>query len=44
MILLGEYEEAVTVLNLALKHHYRAELFYQLSNCYFNLRDNENGA
>ncbi len=43
LMLVGEYEEAVTVLNLALKHHYRAELFYQLSNCYFNLKDHENG-
>lgn len=41
--LLGEYEEAVTVLKTALNTHSRAELYYQLSNCYFNLNDSENG-
>ena len=45
LMLLGEYEEAITVLNSALKFHDdRAELFYQLSNCYFNLNNNEKGA
>ena len=44
LMLVGEYEEAVTVLNLALKHHYRAELFYQLSNCYFILNNKEEGS
>lgn len=43
LMLVGEYEEAVTVLNLALKHHHRAELFYQLSNCYFILKESEQG-
>ncbi|MFZ4931666.1 tetratricopeptide repeat protein [Chryseobacterium sp. Mn2064] len=43
LMLVGEYEDAVTVLNSAIKHHYRAELFYQLSNCYFNLKDQEKG-
>jgi tetratricopeptide (TPR) repeat protein len=42
-MLLGEYEEAITVLNKALKSHNRAELYYQLSNCYFNLKDQEKG-
>jgi hypothetical protein len=42
-MLVGEYEEAVTVLNLAIKKHHRAELFYQLSNCFFNLKDQDKG-
>ncbi len=41
LMLLGEYEEAVTVLISALKKHKRAELYYQLSNCYFNLKDED---
>lgn len=44
LMLVGEYEEAVTVLKEALKHHNRAELYYQLSNCYLNLKNNEKGA
>ncbi|WP_175621403.1 tetratricopeptide repeat protein [Chryseobacterium schmidteae] len=44
LMLVGEYEEAVTVLKAALKHHYRAELFYQLSNCYFILKESEEGS
>lgn len=43
LMLLGEYEEAVTVLNMALKKHFRAELYYQLSNCFFNLKDQNKG-
>jgi len=43
LMLLGEYEEAVNVLKLAVKKHKRAELFYQLSNSYFNCKDEENG-
>ncbi|KMQ64028.1 hypothetical protein ACM40_04510 [Chryseobacterium sp. BLS98] len=44
LMLLGEYEEAVTILDKAIKVHDRAELYYQLSNCYFNLRNPEKGA
>ena len=44
LMLLGEYEEAVTILDKAIKIHNRAELYYQLSNCYFNLRNPEKGA
>jgi len=44
LMLLGEYEEAVTILDKAIKVHNRAELYYQLSNCYFNLRNPEKGA
>lgn len=43
LMLLGEYEEAVTLLNEAVKAHNRAELYYQLSNCYLNLKDQEKG-
>ncbi len=43
LMLVGEYEEAITVLNAAIRHHNRAELFYQLSNCFFNLKDQEKG-
>jgi tetratricopeptide (TPR) repeat protein len=42
-MLLGEYEEAILVLNKAVKTHHRAELYYQLSNCYFNLKDQDKG-
>lgn len=44
LMLLGEYEEAITILNNAIKVHDRAELYYQLSNCYFNLRNTEKGS
>jgi len=44
LMLVGEYEEAVTALQIALKSHDRAELYYQLSNCWFNLRNQEKGA
>ncbi|MBL1221548.1 tetratricopeptide repeat protein [Chryseobacterium sp. L7] len=43
LMLLGEYEEAVTILDKAIKVHDRAELYYQLSNCYFNLRNPDKG-
>ena len=43
LMLLGEYEEAVTALNTAIKKHKRAELYYQLSNCYFNLKSENKG-
>ncbi|MCT2563573.1 tetratricopeptide repeat protein [Chryseobacterium herbae] len=43
LMLLGEYEEAVTILDKAIKVHDRAELYYQLSNCYFNLKRPEIG-
>jgi tetratricopeptide (TPR) repeat protein len=44
LMLVGEYEEGVKVLEKALKSHERAELYYQLSNCWFNLRNQEKGA
>ena len=43
MMLLGEYEDAITLLKSAIKLHDRAELYYQLSNSYFNLKDEELG-
>ena len=39
LMLLGEYDLAVPLLNAALRKHKRAELYYQLSNCYFNLKN-----
>ncbi|MDO4224363.1 MAG: tetratricopeptide repeat protein [Bergeyella zoohelcum] len=44
LMLLEEYEEAVTVIKNALKLHHRAELFYQLSNCWYHLGNREEGA
>lgn len=43
LMLLEEYDEAITLLQNALKLHKRAELYYQLSNCFFNLSENEKG-
>lgn len=43
LMLIGEYEEAVTVLTQALQHQKRAELYYQLSNCYFHLKNDAEG-
>lgn len=42
LMLLEAYEDAVLVLQQAIKNHYRAELFYQLSNCFFHLKMEEN--
>jgi len=43
IMLIGEYEDAITVLEQATKIHQRAELYYQLSNSYLHLNDEENG-
>lgn len=43
LMLVGEYEEAVRVLTKAVIRHERAELYYQLSNCFFNLNYEELG-
>ncbi|MFP3592119.1 tetratricopeptide repeat protein [Chryseobacterium sp. SIMBA_038] len=43
LMLLGEYDETVTLLNAAVILHNRAELYYQLSNCYFILKNQEKG-
>ena len=42
-MLLGDYEDAVTTLLKATRKHKRAELYYQLSNCYYHLREDEKG-
>ncbi|MDO4763694.1 MAG: tetratricopeptide repeat protein [Flavobacteriaceae bacterium] len=39
LMLVGEYEEAITAIERALKIHYRAELYYQLSNSFFHLKN-----
>ena len=41
LMLIGEYGEAVSLLEKALKQHHRAELFYQMSNCYFHLKEEQ---
>lgn len=38
LMLIGLYPEAISTLKQALKIHHRAELFYQLSNAYFNIQ------
>lgn len=43
LMLVGEYEEAAALIVKALKKHKKAELYYQLSNCYFNLKQEEAG-
>ncbi len=43
LMLIGEYEDALTVLNFATKKHNRAELFYQMSNCHFQLKNEDEG-
>lgn len=42
-MLLEDYDGALETLQKALKKHKRAELYYQLSNCYYHLKeDNKN--
>ena len=43
LMLIGEFEEAITFLKKATKLHNRAELYYQLSNCYFQLNNQKEG-
>lgn len=43
LMLIGEYEEAITILNKATKMHNRAELYYQLSNCFFHMNNQKEG-
>jgi tetratricopeptide (TPR) repeat protein len=43
LMLIGDYEEAISVLNKATKMHNRAELFYQQSNCCFHLNNQKDG-
>ncbi len=41
LMLIGEYRDAIEVLNKAVKIFQRAELFYQMSNCYFHLQEEQ---
>lgn len=43
LMLIGEYDDAATLLEEGITHHNRAELFYQLSNCYFHLKKQNEG-
>ena len=43
LMLLGEHEEALKLLTGAVNTHQRAELFYQLANCYLLLEEVERG-
>ncbi len=43
LMLVGEFEEATSLLLDALKHHNRAELYYQLSNCYLQMNNQKEG-
>lgn len=43
LMLKNDFEQAITVLTGALKKHHRAELYYQLSNCFFHVKNEENG-
>lgn len=43
LMLVGEFEDAITVLHKAIRLHHRAELFYQLSNAYYHLKEDESG-
>lgn len=43
LMLVGDYQDAITVIENAVKSHERAELYYQLSNCYLNLDNEEKG-
>ncbi len=43
LMLLGEYEDAISLLSKAIKTHHRAELYYQLSNCYFHMNNQKEG-
>ena len=42
-MLIGEFEDAITVLEKAVKFHKRAELYYQLSNSFLNVGEEEHG-
>lgn len=43
LMLIGDFEDAIAVLNKATKMHNRAELFYQQSNCYLHLNNQKEG-
>ena len=37
LMLIGEHQDALDILEKAVQQHNRAELYYQMSNCYFQL-------
>ncbi len=41
LMLLGEHEDALMLLEKAVQQHNRAELYYQMSNCYFHLKNDK---
>lgn len=43
LMLIGEYDEAIEVLTKATKLHNRAEIYYQLSNCCFQVNNQKGG-
>ena len=43
LITIGDYQKAIEAVYRGLKHFNRAELYYQLSNCYYLLGDEEMG-
>ena len=43
LITIGDYQKAIEAVHRGLKHFNRAELYYQLSNCYYLLGDEEMG-
>lgn len=43
LMLLGEYNKAISVLQKATKRHHKAELYYQMSNSYFRLNNDKKG-
>ena len=43
LMLIGDYEDAISILNKATKMHNRAELYYQLSNCYLQMNNPKEG-
>ena len=43
LMLIGNFEEAIIILSNATKKHNRAELFYQLSNCYLQMNNPKEG-
>lgn len=43
LMLLGQYDNAISILLKAVEKHHKAELYYQLSNCYLHLGLEEKG-
>lgn len=41
LMLLSEYDKAIRVLTKAISLHQHAELYYQISNCFFNLEEKD---